>query len=359
MSKRAIAVIDTKALRHNLNIVKSLAPRSAILAMVKSNAYGHGLIQIGQALVEHVEGFGVACFDEAVKLRQAGIKKPIILMSGFLERADLEDITKYDLQVVLHEFFQVEILEEISLQKPLQVWLKIDTGMHRLGFSVENVLAVYQRLSSNKNLRQPINLMTHLADADDRNKKTTQGQIELFDKLTYDLPGQKSIANSAGIVTWSNSHRDWVRPGIMLYGVSPLLDVSSETLNLQPVMTLSSRLIAVHKLKAFAAIGYGGAWICPEDMPVGVVAIGYGDGYPRHAKSGTPVLIGGTICPLIGRVSMDMITVDLRHVPSAKVGDEVVLWGNGLPVETVATFADTIAYELLCDVSQRVHFIYQ
>lgn len=358
MSERSVAFIDTNALRHNVKQVKTLAPRSAILAMTKSNAYGHGLVEVAKAL-EEVDGFGVACLDEALKLHDAGIKKPIVLMSGFTDVDDLKCISKYQFQIVIHEMFQIEILEKISLEQPLQAWIKIDTGMHRLGFAPESVAAIHDRLSQNKNLLKPFNLMTHLADADDLNKDTTTHQLALFNKVTSNLPGKKSVANSAGIIGWPATHFDWIRPGIMLYGVSPLLNVSAKELQLQPVMTMTSRIIAIHQTAKGDAIGYGGAWVCPEKMRVGVVAIGYGDGYPRHAKSGTPVLINGIKCPLIGRVSMDMITIDLRPQINAQIGDEVILWGKGLPVETIAACSETIPYELLCNVSQRVHFVYE
>lgn len=357
MSERSVAYIDIAALRHNVKRVKAYAPSAAILAMTKSNAYGHGLVEISRYLQE-VDGFGVACLAEAIKLRDAGINKPIVLMPGFSDVADLRAIAEYDLQFVLHEMYQLAILEQTKLSKPIQAWIKIDTGMHRLGFHPQTFTAIYPRLIKNANLLQPMCLMTHLADADDRCKDTTTRQLQLFHEITKDLPGKKSVANSAGILAWPKTHFDWVRPGLMLYGVSPLVTTSASQLQLKPVMTLTSRLIAIHETEKGAAIGYGGAWICPEKMRVGVVAIGYGDGYPRHAKSGTPVLINGINCPLIGRVSMDMITVDLRPNPTAQNGDEVILWGKGLPAETIASFADTIAYELLCNVSQRVHFVY-
>jgi alanine racemase len=350
------ALIDIRALQHNVRCIRKLAPKTAILAMVKSNAYGHGLIVIAKSLTE-VDGFGVACLDEAIKLHEAGITKPIVLMHGFFSHSDLSRIVEHGFQVIVHERFQVEMLERAKLAKPIHVWLKIDTGMHRLGFTSKAVLGIYQRLMNCCNVISPIILITHLASANDLSKTTTQAQLKQFFATTNNLSSPRSIANSAGIIAWPDSHCEWVRPGIMLYGISPMVGGLGEHHGLQPVMTLSSKLIAIHDLQSGDAIGYGGIWQCPENMRVGVVAIGYGDGYPRHARNGTPVLINGTLCPLVGRVSMDMITVDLRPCPHAKITDDVILWGRGLPAETVAQYADTIAYELLCHVSERVTFI--
>lgn len=355
--QRTWAIIDNAALLHNFAKVKEQAPASFVLAMVKSNAYGHGLADIAQVLKESA-GFGVACLKEAATLRQSGIKAPIVLMPGVYNHKELELVAKYQLEVVVHEPFQAKLLESIS-SAPLTVWLKLDTGMHRLGLAPQKVKEVYSRLANNKNIKSPIRLMTHLSDADNTAKQTTLEQIEKFNHLTSGLNNPKSIANSAGVLAWPQSLAQWVRPGIMLYGMSPLLGKLGSDHGLLPVMTLKSKIISIHDLKRGDAVGYGGIWTCPEDMRVGVVAIGYGDGYPRHAKNGTPILIHDTVCPLVGRVSMDMITVDLRNCPEAKLCDEVTLWGNGLPAEVVANYSDTIAYELTCNVSQRVDFLYQ
>jgi len=249
------------------------------------------------------------------------------------------------------------MLERAPSDIPVVAWLKIDTGMHRLGFAPEAAAAAYARLRDCRAVAGPPRLMTHLANADDRADAYTEDQLARFDTATADLTGPRSIANSAGLLGWSAAQRDWVRPGIMLYGVSPFSDTEAGALGLRPVMTLHSELIAVNHYRRGDAIGYGGTWACPEDMPVGVVGIGYGDGYPRHAVSGTPVLLNGRTVELVGRVSMDMICVDLRTQPRARVGDPVVLWGQGLPVEVVADHASTIGYELLCSVTQRVTLV--
>ena len=264
----------------------------------------------------------------------------------------------YNLESVIHNEEQIAILEQYA-NKPHKVWLKVDTGMHRLGFASDQVREIYQRLSAIESIQQPIILMTHFACADDQQNDYTQQQIEEFEKATADFTqSQKTLANSAGLLGWPASHADWVRPGIMLYGASPFVNGKAADHGLQPVMTLKSEIIAIHNFNKGDSIGYGQRYVCEADMPVATIAIGYGDGYPRHAANGTPVLIHGQQAPLVGRVSMDMITVDLRNIKNAKVGDEVTLWGEGLPVELVADKADTISYELFCGVTQRVQFHY-
>jgi len=344
--------IDINALQHNLKRARELAPNSKIMAMVKGNAYGHGIARVAQAL-QAADAFGVACLEEAVIIRQAGLSNPIVLMSGFVSSDDLNKIIDLNCQIVVHSFSQLKALEQAHLSKPIKAWLKINTGMNRLGFMLEDVADVYARLSNCKNIESPPNLITHFADADDKEKLTTLQQIKVFEAVTKDLAGEKSLANSAGILSFPQSHADWVRPGGLLYGVSSLLNDEGVKHNLIPVMTLQSKIIAVHQVKQGAVIGYGGIWQCPEDMSFAIVAIGYGDGYPRHARIGTPVLINGKICPLIGRVAMDMIAVDLRSYPDAKIGDEVILWGKGLPIEKIAECSDTITYELFCGIARR------
>jgi alanine racemase len=359
MSTRTQAYVNISALLHNVQQVRKRAPQSKLLAMVKANAYGHGLVAIGKLLNQVVDAFGVACLSEAIRLREEGVRTPIVVMSGIFTKSDVEQVTAYDLQIVVHDSFQVALLQTARIKAPISVWLKMDTGMHRLGFPPETFLQVYALLEKNPLISKPMVVITHLAMADELQKMTTYEQLSQFHRCTTELNCLKSAANSAGILAWPDAVLHWNRPGIMLYGVSPMVDKTGEAHDLQPVMTLKSKIIAVHSLRKGDLIGYGGQGCCPEDMPVGVVAIGYGDGYPRHAKNGTPVLINGILCPLIGRVSMDLITVDLRLCPQAKVGHEVTLWGKGLPVEQVASWADTIAYQLLCNVSERVVFLYQ
>lgn len=352
MTPAVEAHIDLAALRHNFHRVRQAAPGRRIMAIIKANAYGHGIVRVAKSLHE-VDAFAVARLEEALQLRQAGVTPPIVLLEGFLEESELPEIVANHLQIVIHHEYQVQILEQTRLASPLIAWLKIDTGMHRLGVRIEQAAALWQRLKRCGAVSE-LRLMTHLASADDRSSEQTAQQLDAFRKVIGGMAGVVSIANSAGILGWPSSHGDWVRPGIMLYGVSPFMAGQGQEENLQPVMTLRSHLIAVGRARKGEAVGYGASWVCPEDMSVGIVACGYGDGYPRHAVPGTPVLVNGERTPLIGRVSMDMICVDLRRQPHAAVGDPVVLWGAGLPVEEIALHASTIPYELLCGVTGRV-----
>jgi alanine racemase len=347
--------IDLGALRHNLTVARAAAPGSRVMAAIKANGYGHGLQRVARALAQ-ADAFGVACINEALELRRSGIRQPIVLLEGFFHADELPLIGSNGLETVIHRPGQLEALEAYRGRPPLRVWIKVDSGMHRLGFPPETVAAVHARLLACAGV-EFAGFVTHLANADDRQDPKTRSQLDTFAAATGGLPGLRSIANSAGVLGWPASHGDWVRPGVMLYGVSPFCAGSGGQHDLRPVMTLRSELIAVNRLDAGATVGYGGSWRCPEAMPVGVVAVGYGDGYPRHAAPGTPVLVNGRRVPLIGRVSMDMITVDLRSQPDAAVGAPAVLWGDGLPVEQVADQAGTIAYELLCGVTQRVRCI--
>jgi alanine racemase len=357
MSRAARATISLSALKHNLQRARDIAAGSKVIAVVKANGYGHGMNRVAKAL-NSADGFGVASFEEALQLRDAGIKKPIVLLEGFFEASELTRIQMHKFDTVVHHVSQIEILEEHArhVGQSINVWLKVDTGMHRIGFPIDKVDEVWQQLNANQ-IVGDICLMTHLANADDKKDKTTSVQIQQCNKISKQLDIPSTIANSAGILAWPESHKDIVRPGIMLYGVSPFIKGRGSDENLKPVMSLVTKLIATNNFKKGDKIGYGGEWKCPEDMRIGVAAIGYGDGYPRHAKSLTPVLVNGKRASLLGRVSMDMICVDLREDPKAKVGDPVVLWGEGLPVEEVAECASTIAYELLCGVAQRVEFI--
>ncbi len=355
MKERARALIDTKATLNNLARVRTFAPYSKILAMVKSNAYGHGLITMAKIL-SGADGFGVACLNEGIELRESGLTHTIVLLPGVFSLQSLKLAKQYALDIVIHDFYQIKLLQSCDL--PMSIWLKLDTGMHRLGFSPKKFMQAYEELANCRNVKKPIHLMTHLACADNLEKDTTLNQIELFEATIGLLDCPTSIANSAGIISWPQAITKWNRPGIMLYGISPMLGKIGQNHGLQPVMTLTSRIIAMHDLDKGEAIGYGGTWICPYSMRIAVVAIGYGDGYPRHAENGTPILIRNKLCSLVGRVSMDLITVDVSQCKEASIGDEVILWGNGLPAEIVAKYANTIAYELVCNVNKRVEFIY-
>ncbi len=321
-------------------------------AAVKAEGYGHGLIRVARTL--DADAFAVACLEEALTLREAGVARPILLLEGVFEAAELPPCARHGLEIAVHHPEQARMLEHARLEQPVRVWLKIDTGMHRLGLAPETVAAVWRRLRDCPAVRPDIGLMSHLARADERDCDYTRQQSRIFEAATGGLPGERSLANSAGILGWPDTHCDWVRPGIMLYGASPFVDGLTSDDGLRPVMTFHTRLIAIKRLRRGEPVGYGGTWICPEEMDVGVAAVGYGDGYPRHAPSGTPVLVNGREAALIGRVSMDMITLDLRRHPEARIGDPVVLWGQGLPVERIAQAAGTISYTLLCGVTARV-----
>jgi alanine racemase len=347
----ATATIDLAALRHNLARVRELAPRSRVVAVVKANGYGHGATRLLPALAD-VPMLGVACIEEALALRDAGAVQPILLMEGVFEADELGLCAQWQLEVAVHAAEQVAMLERARLEGPLTAWLKVDTGMHRLGVAPADAARLLARLRDCANVAS-VRLMSHFASADLPHSTQTESQLARFAAL--DLPGERSLCNSAGVLAWPAAHLDWVRPGIMLYGISPLLGRTGADEGLRPVMTLTTRLITVKEVAAAEPVGYAATWTAPAATRIGIAAIGYGDGYPRHAPSGTPVLVNGRTAPLVGRVSMDMIAVDLGEQPMAAVGDAVVLWGPELPAETVAGMAGTIAYELLCGITGRVH----
>ncbi len=352
MSRPTFMTINVSALQHNVERVRAFAPHSAMIAMVKANAYGHGIERVALAL-QTVDALGVASLEEGLKLREAGITKPIVLMEGVFYPDELIDAAHHHFTLVVHHLPHVEMLEQFPLESCFSVWLKIDTGMHRLGIAPNDVHDIYQRLLAVSSIKKPIGLMTHFAEADSLKRSTTKNQIQLFEKITRGLPGPRSLANSAGILAWSDAHKDWVRPGLILYGASPFADKTGLEYGLKPVMTLSSRLIAITKVPKGEKVGYGGTWTAPEEMMVGVVGVGYGDGYPQYAENGTAILVNNKRSQLVGRVSMDMLTVDLRNQPEAKIGDEVTLWGEGLPVEEVAKHNRTSAYEILTRMTPR------
>ena len=359
MNYPTVAHIDIAALQHNLRVIKHDIPHSKIIAMVKREAYGHQAVKVAQGLAAGVDAFGVVFLQEAMQLYHAGIKQPILVLSGFLDQAELLAIDQHNFYCSVHNFDQIALLETTQLTKPLQVWLKIDTGMHRLGFLPEQVPAAYHRLMQIAAVHKPLKLMTHFAEADMLTSDKTTRQLDCLQTLIakFGLVGERCIANSSAILKWPLAHADWSRPGITLYGVTPFATGTGLDLGLKPVMTLTSKIIAIHDLAAGEKVGYGGTFTCPEAMRVGMVAIGYGDGYPRNTKIGAPMLVNGMRTQLVGRVAMDMIGVDLRQLPNAQIGDEVVLWGKGLPVEEVALFTGESPYEMLGRLTARVHYI--
>jgi alanine racemase len=352
---RAGAVIDLAALRHNLMRVRERAPRSRVMAVVKANAYGHGIANVVQAL-SGADSFAVAGLDEALSIRRAGLAHPIVLLEGVFSAAELEEAARNGCELVVHDAFQLKLIEACRLQSALTVWLKVDTGMNRLGFPPAAVADAWRRLNAAPAVRPPPRLMTHLACAEETSNPRTTAQLETFAAATQGIKAERSIANSAGILAWPLSHADWVRPGIALYGVSIFPGRSGAEEGLKPAMTMHTGLIAVRALHKGEAVGYGGAYVASTDMTLGIAAIGYGDGYPRHAPTGTPVLVKGLRVPLVGRVAMDMIALDLSDVAAPAVGDPVIVWGPELPIEEIARAAGTIAHELMCGVTQRVKF---
>jgi alanine racemase len=291
--------------------------------------------------------------DEALTLRESGVDKTVVSLQGFRDQQELIEAAAHGIDIVLHDDFQVEMLASTQLDRPVRVWLKVDTGMSRLGFAPERATSMYQALRELPHVESVPVLMTHLACADDRDSACTSDQLAVFARAGDGLSTARSISNSAGILAWPESHCDWVRPGITLYGGSPFTDEEPTRFGLKPVMTLRAPLLTVKRLGAGDSVGYAGTWVCPEAMRVGVVGIGYADGYPRHARTGTPVMINGRRTQLIGRVCMDMLMIDLRDC-RARPGDEVVLWGETLPVDEVARCADTVGYDLLCAVGGKV-----
>ena len=351
--KIAVAEIDLSALQHNLTIVRKHAPNSKVLAMLKANAYGHGTTQIAKSL-SGADAFGVARLSEAVALRAAGITKPIVLLEGFFEADELQIISNLGLDTVLHTEQQLQQFIEAKLPRSVTVWLKVDTGMHRLGLPPSLFKVALDKLDQHPNvLGQPI-LMSHFGCADDVEHSLNEYQFGVFNELKKQHLGELSFANSAAILSFPQSHHHWVRPGIMLYGVSPVLNTLAADYNLRPVMTLKSSVIAIREVKKGQSVGYGATWIATKDTMLAVIAIGYGDGYPRNARNGTPVLVNGQQYPLAGRVSMDMISIDINNSDSVAVGDEAILWGESLPIESIADYAETVPYELLCGVTGRV-----
>ncbi|MBL4866363.1 MAG: alanine racemase [Pseudomonadales bacterium] len=352
MSRDTCAYINVGALRHNLSRVRHFAPNQKIWAVIKADGYGHGLLNVASALND-AEGFGVAHLDEAMELRDSGILHPLLILEGAWDSQELTKAVRRRFQLVVHQWEQIEMLENTQLSDPVMIWLKIDTGMNRLGIAMDDFNKAYQRLQNCKQVRC-VNLMTHFSCADNLDNPSTLKQIESFNDTVGDLPGCRSMANSAGILGWTDSLADWVRPGIALFGGCPIQGKMPSDFGLKPVMTLQSKLIAIQNVKVGESVGYGAKWTAQEPTRVGVVAIGYGDGYPRHAVDGTPVLIRGYLAPIVGLDSMDMITINLNNVEHAKTGDPVTLWGDGLAAEIVAEKCDTISYELFCKITSRV-----
>ncbi len=358
MSRTTVATIHLAALRHNLVRLKTLAAPAKVMAVVKADAYGHGLERVARALDGEAEAFAVAALGDGLRLRAAGHRQRIVVLSGPDNAGDIAEMQRLQLDATIHHEAQLQWLPETSPTRGrLRVWLKIDSGMHRLGFAPDRVAAVHAQLGAMAGIDPEIGLLTHFSDSEVFDGTQTPRQIARFVDVTAHLKGPRSLSNSAAVLGWPDARGDWVRTGGLLYGLSVVDGKSGADFGFRPAMTLSTRLIAINRIPKGERIGYNGTWTCPEEMPVGVAAVGYGDGYPRSAVAGTPVLVGERRVPLIGRVSMDLITLDLRNATGATVGDRVVLWGPELPVETVAVQAGTISYDLTCGMTRRVLFV--
>ena len=386
MSRPTSITVDLAAIRANLRTVKQLAPESNILAVVKANAYGHGAVPVAKSIEAYVDKLTVSCVEEATELRQEGISKPIVLLEGVFEASELDWVSANQCEPVIHNEQQLQQLIQADLASPLSVWLKIDTGMHRLGIAPTEVTRFYQALHRSKNVKGVV-LLSHFSCADEISgvstglpdalgtpisaptQSFTQYQGRIFEQslgalidanLTDFAPSDLtcSLANSAAILAWPDYHLDWVRPGIMLYGVSPFSHSQANAEQLVPAMTFSSEITALRSLNAGQSVGYGNTWTAQRPSVIATVAVGYGDGYPRSAKSGTPVLVNGQRARLVGRVSMDLITLDVTDIPSVELGSKVILWGDSLSVNEVANWSDTIGYELVTRMPNRVVPIY-
>ena len=351
----ARALIDLQALRHNYQLAREVTGAKA-LAVVKADAYGHGAVRVAQALEAEADGFAVACIEEALELRAAGILAPVLLLEGFFEADELPLIIEHDLWCVVHSLWQLEAIEQARLGKPLTIWLKLDSGMHRVGLHPKDYQAAYQRLQDSGKVAKIV-LMSHFARADELDSDASNEQVAVFQAARQGLNAEISLRNSPALLGWPQIPSDWGRPGIMLYGATPFETPNAEADRLQPVMTLKSRVISVRELPAGEPVGYGARFISPRPTRVGVVAMGYADGYPRHAPTGTPVVVAGKRSQLIGRVSMDMLCIDLTDVPEGGLGSPVELWGKRVLASEVAAQAGTIPYQIFCNL-RRVPLIY-
>jgi alanine racemase len=356
MARKTLCTLSTASLLHNLEVIRAHTPKAKIMGMVKANAYGHGIRSVSQRLEGYIDALGVACIDEALALRQARVTTPITLIEGIFAPEELQIAAEQGFPVVFHSDHQIRWLEQTKLSGKLRAWIKINTGMGRLGFSPEAGAIAMKKLSENASIIQPIGIMSHFACADEPEHPMNANQIAAFTSFAKEYPGEKSFCNSAAIFSFPEMHFNCVRPGLALYGASPINGKSAASLGLKPVMTFKTELIAIQKFKRGESVGYGANFVCPEDMPVGIASVGYGDGYPRIVQEGASVLVGEERCSLLGRIAMDMAAIDLRYCGEAAVGDKVTLWGEGLPVEDLAEYSNHLSYDLLSGIQNRVRF---
>lgn len=357
MSRPCRALIDLDALRHNYRLACELAPNSQAIAVVKANAYGHGSVAAARALEPLAPALGVACIEEALELRAAGITKPILLLEGIFSADEVNVAAAENFWLMVENLEQVQHIISAKLANPVHCWLKIDTGMHRLGLLPEQVDDALSILKASDNVQQEIIVASHFSSADEINNPSTEAQIECFDTVLANCDQSKglaqSLSNSAAVLAHPKAHRQWLRPGFMLYGASPFTAPQTNADRLQPVMNFVSEVISVRPIAAGERVGYGGKWQAGRNSIIATIAAGYGDGYPRHAGNGTPVFINGQEAHLVGRVSMDMITVDVTDLDGIEIGSPVELWGKNLCVNRIANAAGTIAYELLTRMPAR------
>ena len=363
MTRPTSAIIDTTALRNNFALAQKLGAGAMSMPMVKANAYGHGMVEVAHALEDMAPAYGVACIEEALELRRTHIQQPILLLEGPHSSDEVEIAEQQNFWLMLENHVQLDAVLKAKLQNPLNIWLKLDTGMHRLGFQPDEALEVFQRLQQSSNVVEPIVLATHFSCADNLDNNFTHRQLEHFDSALEQLPSatiQTSLRNSAAILDWSNITDNWQRPGYMLYGNTPFSQAQKNADQLKPVMHFQSAVISIRSVERGESVGYTANWTATRPSTIATVAVGYGDGYPRHAPNGTPVLVNGIKCPLVGNVSMDMIGVDITDLPQPiEIGQAVTLWGPGLGVNEVADHCGTIGYELLTRMPSRVPRIYK
>lgn len=355
MNRRAFITLSKSNLILNITRIKELVQKAKIVSMIKSNAYGHGLEEVGHCLEGYTDLLGVRSLEEAFTLSKQGIKTPLLLAQGIRNSYELIEASKNHFHVVIHNHNQIEWLQTLSLPSPITCWLKINTGMNRLGFNTDDGDIIYAQLKNNKNIKDII-LMSHFACAETKEHPLNKEQITIFKKHTDHLSVPRTMSNSAAIFNFPECHFDYVRPGIALYGISPIPEKSSLELGLKPIMTFYSSLICVKTVTKGSTVGYTARYTCPETMPVGIIGCGYADGYPLTLTDGAPVLIRDTICPIIGRISMDMIAVDLRNVPAAKIDDTVIMWGEDLSLDNIVPYTGQSSYTILAGMISNVPY---
>ncbi|NQZ32872.1 MAG: alanine racemase [Oceanospirillaceae bacterium] len=353
MARAAQAIIDLSAIEYNFKLAKSQAKNAKAMAVIKADAYGHGAVAVANKLAPWVDAFGVACIEEALELREAGVSNPVLLLEGFFSADELPIIAENNFWTALHSTYQLDWLKNASLSQPINIWLKMDSGMHRLGLNSREFIDAYHQLQDMDNVAEIV-LMTHMACADDLNSEMSTAQITLFDQACAGLNAEQSLANSPSILSNQASHRQWLRVGLMMYGASPF-DVAHPIADkLKPAMHFTTQVIALRSVSNSEAVGYAASFVCETPKMIATIAIGYADGYDRHIVNDSPIMVAGQRAMIAGRISMDMVTVDVTGLKGVKIGSDVELWGDALKVTEVAKAASTIPYTLFTGVTKRV-----